>query len=110
MKLSTGKETLPGRKQVFRQRNADGFASRDVIARADEQLDGDPLLELVMRNGERLDAGRRTVAEARGKGGERARTTPGHVARATGAQLYPVAVSAALQSEATSVRAGLLRG
>ncbi|MFZ1991130.1 MAG: nicotinate phosphoribosyltransferase [Alphaproteobacteria bacterium] len=52
MKFSTGKVTLPGRKQVFR-RLKDGIASGDVIACADEQVDVRPLLECVMRNGER---------------------------------------------------------
>ena len=57
IKLSTEKETLPGRKQVFRRRDAAGLASGDVIARADERLEGEPLLEQVMREGGRLDAG-----------------------------------------------------
>ena len=49
IKLSAEKETLPGRKQVFRRRDAAGLASGDVIARADERLEGEPLLEQVMR-------------------------------------------------------------
>ncbi|HXT50936.1 MAG TPA: nicotinate phosphoribosyltransferase [Thermoanaerobaculia bacterium] len=53
MKLSTGKATLPGRKQVFREIR-DGVPLRDVIALADEELAGEPLLELVMRAGWRL--------------------------------------------------------
>ena len=65
IKLSADKETLPGRKQVFRQRDAGGIARGDILARADERLDGEPLLEPVMRDGERLEAGMRTLAEAR---------------------------------------------
>lgn len=53
LKLSSGKQILPGRKQVFRQIEG-GRAVRDVIARANEQLPGRPLLQCVMRDGERL--------------------------------------------------------
>jgi nicotinate phosphoribosyltransferase len=50
-KLSPDKETLPGPKQVFRT-YTDGTMSGDVIAAADEELDGEPLLEPAMRDGE----------------------------------------------------------
>ena len=53
MKLSTRKETMPGRKQVFRQ-YAEGVAVRDIVARSEETYDGAPLLEPAMRGGERL--------------------------------------------------------
>ncbi len=60
-KLSTGKATLPGRKQVWRR---PGFGG-DTIGLADEPgPDGaEPLLHPVMRGGERLDRG--GLAEAR---------------------------------------------
>ncbi|MGY1901116.1 nicotinate phosphoribosyltransferase [Nocardia gipuzkoensis] len=50
-KLSTGKATMPGPKQVFR-----GHGMRDVIARRDEPASSDsrPLLETVMRSGRRV--------------------------------------------------------
>lgn len=50
MKLSSGKRSLPGRKQVFR-RFRNGTATSDVIALHDETLAGVPLLRPVMRNG-----------------------------------------------------------
>jgi nicotinate phosphoribosyltransferase len=54
LKLSTKKQTLPGPKQVFRYRNPGGTYLRDVIARAEEQLeDGEPLLGEVMQEGKR---------------------------------------------------------
>ena len=53
MKLSTGKPTLPGAKQIFR-RFEDGRAAGDVLARRDEQMDGTPLLEQFMRDGKRV--------------------------------------------------------
>lgn len=55
MKLSSGKATLPGRKQAFRQFDG-GAAVRDVIGLADEGLAGEPLLLPVMRDGARLAA------------------------------------------------------
>ena len=48
MKLSTGKRSLPGRKQVFRQ-SQDGVTLRDVIGRHGEALPGEPLLRQVMK-------------------------------------------------------------
>jgi nicotinate phosphoribosyltransferase len=53
-KRSTGKATLPGRKQVFRELAADGRLQAHVIGRADEELPGRPLLEPCMRAGRRL--------------------------------------------------------
>jgi nicotinate phosphoribosyltransferase len=52
-KLSTGKATLPGAKQVFRIEEK-GRALRDVIGRAGEVLPGRPLLQPVMRRGRPL--------------------------------------------------------
>jgi nicotinate phosphoribosyltransferase len=56
MKLSADKSNLPGRKQVVRQYEG-GTAVRDVIATEEEQVPGAPLLERVMANGARTDAG-----------------------------------------------------
>ena len=55
LKLATGKPILPGPKQVFRRFDGEAAAG-DVIARAEEELDGEPLLETVMRDGRRLAA------------------------------------------------------
>ncbi|MFH9891179.1 nicotinate phosphoribosyltransferase [Streptomyces luteogriseus] len=59
MKLSSAKVTAPGPKQVFRR-----TAYADVIRLADEQSpgDGSPLLETVMRDGQRT--GGRTTLDA----------------------------------------------
>ena len=50
LKLSPGKATLPGRKQVWRIRR-DGLAVHDVLGLADSGGDGEPLLHEVMRDG-----------------------------------------------------------
>ncbi|HEX5940443.1 MAG TPA: nicotinate phosphoribosyltransferase [Dehalococcoidia bacterium] len=55
LKLSSGKETLTGPKQVFRSYHANGDYEHDVIGLSVERrADGEPLLEDVMRDGRRL--------------------------------------------------------
>lgn len=49
-KLSPGKATWPGRKQIFRH-YADDLMSHDVLALDDEKITGEPLLSLVMKKG-----------------------------------------------------------
>jgi nicotinate phosphoribosyltransferase len=64
MKLSAGKHSLPGRKQVFRElRN--GVAVRDVIALRDEELPGEPLLRPVMLAGRRIEGEAFSLADIR---------------------------------------------
>ena len=52
-KFSTGKVIYPGRKQVVRRLD-DGVFAGDTIGKPDEQLDGEPLLVPVMKNGRRV--------------------------------------------------------
>ncbi len=57
VKLSAGKATLPGRKQIWRLYDDEGTMVRDVLALADEpspEPEARPLLKPVMRGGERL--------------------------------------------------------
>jgi len=56
LKLSTGKETLPGTKQIYRQSRPDGSYAYDVLALEHEELPGDPLLEPAVRQGRRVRA------------------------------------------------------
>src|SRR5206468_7175383 len=50
-KLSPDKETVPGPKQVLRRYDGDVMGA-DVIAAADETLEGEPLLVPAMRGGQ----------------------------------------------------------
>ena len=52
-KRSVNKETWPGPRQVFRQLDAHGRICRDVLACADEVMEGQGLLQEVMVNGQR---------------------------------------------------------
>jgi len=55
MKLSEDKSTLPGRKQIFRERReGKGRFTHDTIALAQEALPGAPLLIKVMEKGRRM--------------------------------------------------------
>ncbi|HWO93511.1 MAG TPA: nicotinate phosphoribosyltransferase [Dehalococcoidia bacterium] len=109
MKLATAKRTLPGRKQVYRHRDGDGRIRRDVLALASEQLDGEPLLREVMRNGTRLAQGRSSLQDARELAERELAALPEELRSLTPARVpYPVELSAELQS-ATEALAQKLR-
>ena len=101
IKHSPGKATLPGRKQVFRQRDASGVATRDILARADERHEGEPLLVQVMRGGERLAAGEDSVEQARERAASEIARLPERLRGLNDASTpYEVVVSDALRAEA----------
>jgi nicotinate phosphoribosyltransferase len=52
LKLSSGKKTLVGEKQVYRVRE-DGSPVKDIIALREEEYNGQPLLAYVMKDGTR---------------------------------------------------------
>ena len=56
MKLSEGKMSLPGAKQIFRRREEDGSLSGDIIGLQEEPgpVDAEPLLQEVMADGVRI--------------------------------------------------------
>jgi nicotinate phosphoribosyltransferase len=105
VKLSSGKPTLPGRKQVFRQEDGNGMDVGDVIALAGESFSGRPLLRKVMEGGKRrryqddtLDAARERAARELGRLPERVR------ALEDADPPYPVEVSHELERYTKSVR------
>ena len=55
LKLSTGKVSWPGKKQVYRLRDADGQLKNDFVTRRDESVpDAEPLLKKIMAQGKIL--------------------------------------------------------
>ena len=79
VKLSSGKRTLPGRKQVWRVTEG-GIATHDVMGLDDETgQDGRALLSRVMRGGVRV-APVAPMAEVRQRCARARRATPGGVA------------------------------
>ena len=53
LKLSTGKASWPGKKQVFRQTAENRKAERDIIGLRDEEIEGESLLEQTVCDGRR---------------------------------------------------------
>jgi nicotinate phosphoribosyltransferase len=99
MKLSTGKVTLPGRKQVFRE-SRDGVLLRDVIALAGEELPGEPLLQPVMRGGRRLapPGPSEPLAAAQARCREEVARLPAPLRELAGRRPHAVELSAALRA------------
>jgi nicotinate phosphoribosyltransferase len=55
-KRSAKKATFPGKKQVWRRYGAEGRMVSDVLSLADDTQEGETLLKLVMKDGQRLSA------------------------------------------------------
>ena len=109
MKLSAGKRTYPGRKQVFREMR-DGRYRQDTLALRDEGLPGEPLLQPVMRDGAILPAGIRPLGEIRRRAAEALAQLPDPVAaNAPAATPYPVAISESLGDAERRLREALVR-
>lgn len=53
MKLSTGKASSPGRKQIFRTRDGRGDFAHDTVGLRDETIGAETLLQHAMHNGRR---------------------------------------------------------
>jgi nicotinate phosphoribosyltransferase len=53
-KRSEGKATWPGRKQVYRHYDSEGFMSADTLTLANSACEGQSLLEMFMQNGRTL--------------------------------------------------------
>ena len=89
-KLSQGKRTFPGEKQVWRVCRA-GEAVRDVIGLAGQPAPpgGEPLLSRVLRRGERTNAPR-SVHDMREDGRSAVARLPAGVRRLHGADRFPV--------------------
>ena len=65
-KRSAGKATWPGRKQVWRRYGSDGRMAGDVLSLESDTQAGEPLIELVMKDGRRTNAAP-TLAEIRAR-------------------------------------------
>ncbi|MEN3333591.1 MAG: nicotinate phosphoribosyltransferase [Blastocatellia bacterium] len=126
IKLSTGKATYPGPKQVWRETVA-GKYTHDLIAAMDESSPGpswQPLLEEVMRNGRCLDerfadcdidnkksiserraARKRRLDAAKARAARELERLPDALLSHDAKAGYPVQVSARLQQEQGDLRA-----
>ena len=91
---------MPGPKQVFR-RYAEGAMSADVIAAADEELEGEALLVPAMREGE--VERRESLEEIRERSAAQIAALPERLRRPFGSETiepYPVSYSERLRAAA----------
>ncbi len=104
MKLSPEKMSLPGAKQVFRTKDANGMFAKDIIALHDEELPGGlPLLEEVMRNGKRTGQPV-TLEEVRKRFQEDFSSLDGRFKVLNNPPRFPVSISGKLERLTSKVR------
>ena len=107
MKLSGGKETWPGPKQVWRERSADGMACRDTLGLADEpSAPGEALLQTVMRGGARCRVAP-PLRQLREQASRMRQALPEAVRDLRTPAPLPVIVSPALAARRNEVRAAI---
>ena len=103
-KLSTGKRTYPGRKQVWRVTDRD-VATHDVLGLVDEPSEGRPLLRCVMHKGRRL-APTPSLDEMRSHCRARIEQLPASVRALDATEGLPVRVGPALDALARAAAKG----
>jgi nicotinate phosphoribosyltransferase len=108
MKLSKDKITLPGRKQVYRFKNEEGFFEKDLIALSDEKVNSEPLLVKVMEQG-KLIYGLPTIDEIRAKGADNLSKLPAEFKALTNAPVYLVELSQKLQNLIETTKSQLIK-
>ncbi|GAB6068488.1 nicotinate phosphoribosyltransferase [Methylothermus subterraneus] len=94
-KISAGKQTWPGRKQVYRSLNPDGTFLKDVLTTSDDLLNGEPQLLPVMRAGRRISQPE-PLAAIRARCAAQLKALPEALKTLETAAPYPVEISPAL--------------
>jgi nicotinate phosphoribosyltransferase len=95
MKLSKDKVTLPGRKQVHRFKDAAGKFEKDVIALAEEQIGGEPLLVKMLDKG-KLTCKLPSLQEIKVNAARNMSLLPDDYKAVTKEHVYPVELSRSL--------------
>lgn len=103
-KRSEGKQTWPGRKQVYRSYDAGGRMVSDVVTVEGDAQPGEPLLKPVMRAGKRIVA--TTLEESRNHAAASLAQLPEPLRRLQESCAYPVQIAAALHRLAEQVDRG----
>lgn len=110
MKLSTGKVSLPGAKQVFRMRDNHGRFSHDLICRDGEAVpEGEALLVPVMTGGER-DGPKPALAQIRERHVQDMQSLDDEFKVLRDPPQYPVSVSPGLEKLTAELREVLRHG
>jgi len=94
-KLSEGKATWPGRKQVWRTYDADGRMCGDILSLESDKQPGEPLIAPVMRGGKRI-APSPTLAQIRERAAADLARLPDKLKRLEPGAEYPVKIGDAL--------------
>jgi nicotinate phosphoribosyltransferase len=101
-KRSAGKATWPGRKQVWRHHGHDGQMAGDVLSLESDAQTGEPLIELVMKDGRRVGP-TPTLAEIRARAAHDLERLPKPLRDLEPGATYPVEVADALVRLAAEV-------
>ena len=96
-KLSEGKRTWPGRKQVWRAYDADGRMSGDILSLESDKQAGEALIEHVMRGGKRVGPAP-TLAQIRERAAHDLTRLPEPLRQLQQGVEYPVHVADALKA------------
>jgi len=101
-KISPGKETWPGQKQVYRRYDSEGLIEGDALVEIRDDCEGKALLETVMRDGERLAASP-DLAAVREHAANELATLPNAMHDPFASSDYPVEVSKTLEELAAKI-------
>jgi nicotinate phosphoribosyltransferase len=103
-KLSEGKQTWPGRKQVWRALDAQDRMRGDVLSLENDKLDGETLIVPVMRGGKRI-ASAPSLAQMRERAARELARLPEPLRRLEAGATYPVQISDKLKALAAGMNA-----
>jgi nicotinate phosphoribosyltransferase len=101
-KRSEGKQTWPGRKQVYRSFDADGRIASDIVTLENDPQPGEPLVVPVMRGGKRL-AEAAPLADIRSRTAANLAQLPEPLRELREPYVYSVEISGALRELAAQV-------
>lgn len=101
-KRSEGKVLWPGRKQVYRSYDNNGRMSGDLLTLEGDPANGEPLIQPVMRAGERL-APAAPLGDSRARALRGLQSLPEALKQLDRAPAYPVRVAAAIELLARAV-------
>jgi nicotinate phosphoribosyltransferase len=101
-KRSEGKQTWPGRKQVYRNYDADGRMASDIVTMESDHRQGEPLIKPVMHGGRRLEEGA-TLADIRSHAAANLARLPEPLRKLQEPYAYQVEISGALHELAEEV-------
>ena len=102
LKRSAGKATWPGRKQVWRRYGVDGRMAGDVLSLESDAQAGEPLIELVMKDGQRVGS-TPTLADIRTRAAHDLERLPEPLRDCAPGATCPVEIADALVRLATEV-------